>query len=423
MVVPVRFHRLDARRVALESAFCLHLRCLRAELGTRFTRVTVAAPTMAPADYLRDQAHLGTLDQDLDGIRWVALQPGAAGRIAFWLRHAPGVVRRLWREVRAADFVHAGTSHDVYRPIEFLALLFARLQARRSQCVVDIDLRGEARMRRQTGSLGLRSYVLCRALYEPLRGIQLRLAVRWCGLVLLKGRRLCADYGRGRPHVKYILEAAFSSEHLLTPAAERQRASELADPERDLELIYFGRLVAYKGVECCLAAVLAAARGGATRVRFTILGVGPESARLQELARAAGSAVRIDFEPPLPFGPQLFARLARAHLLLAAPLSEDTPRSALDAMAAGLPVLAFATEYYTSLAESGAVELVPWPSVEALAERIAWFEADKRRLAPLARAATLFARANTQEHWMRRRARWTLALFEPQPALLAEVRR
>ena len=420
MVVPVRFHRLSAGRVALESAFCAHLRSLRAELGGRFERLAVAAPTMAPGDHERDRAHLGTLDEEAEGMRFVALQPGAAGRCAFWLRHAPAVAWRLWREVRRADFVHAGTSHDLYRPIEFTALLWARLQGKRALCVVDIDLRQEARMRRQTGRLGRKSYLLCRALYDPLRALQLRLAVRWCGLVLLKGRRLCADYGRGRPHVKYILESAFSREHLLAPEDLAQKTRALADPEQELELVYFGRLVAYKGVDRCLAAVVQAARAGA-RVHFTIIGAGPEAARLQQLARAAGDALRIDFEPPLPFGPALFARLAHAHLLLAAPLSEDTPRSALDAMAAGLPVLAFATEYYTSLAESGAVDLVPWPSVAGLAQRIAWFAADKRRLEPMVQAALVFARANTQEHWMRLRTRWTLELFEGRSGSLAEA--
>ena len=89
----------------------------------------------------------------------------------------------------------------------------------------------------------------------------------------------------------------------------------------------------------------------------------------------------------------------------------DCASSALDAMACGIPILAFDTDYYADLAESGAVDLVPWPSVEHLAARIAHHARDKRGLAPMAEAGVAFARANTQEIWLRSRSQWTLDLF------------
>jgi glycosyltransferase involved in cell wall biosynthesis len=371
IVVPVRFHRLGSSRVAAESAFCEHLRALRDSLIPTFARLTVASPAMAAADYERDRDHLGVIEENDERIRWVALQPGDAGRFAFWLLHFAGVFKSLWREVRRADLVHAGTSHNVYRPIEFIALLLGLLFRKRTLCVIDIDLREEARMNHRTGRLGRKSLYLCRFVYDPLRSLQLRIAARWCSLLLLKGRRLCRDYGRGRAHVKYILESAFSADQVISPPALADKAEALADPEKPLELVYFGRLAGYKGIDRCIAAVATATELGAAPLRLTIIGAGGELASLQALCVQLGVEHLVEFRPALPYGPRLFERLYPRHLLLAAPLSEDTPRSALDAMACGIPILAFDTEYYSSLAESDAVDLVPWPSAEHMAERIA----------------------------------------------------
>ena len=414
IVLPVRFHRLASGSVALESAFCEHLRLLRAQLAPAFTHFTVAAPTMDPAQYARERQHLGRIDEDRDGIRWVALHPGTASRRAFWLRHSAPVLLRLWREVRRAALVHAGTSHDLYRPIEITALALAKLFGKKTVCVVDIDLRAEARMKHLTGRLGRKSLFLCRAVYDPLRSLQLRSAARWCSLVLLKGRKLLRDYGRGRAHVKYFLDAAFSAEHLISAPALAQKTRDLADPAQRLELVYFGRLTACKGIDRCIEAVARASELGAASLRLTVIGSGEEAGNLARLCTELGIEPLVEFRAALPFGRPLFEALRPCHLLLAAPLIEDTPRSALDAMACGLPILAFATDYYADLAECGAVDLVPWPSVEHMAERIAHFASDKRRLLPLAMAGIAFARANTQEIWLQSRAQWTLDLFEPR---------
>jgi len=369
---------------------------------------------MDPAQYERMRGHLGRIDEVHERIRWVALQPGNASRLAFWLRHFVVVFFRLMREVRRADLVHSGTSHDVYRPIEFTALMLAKLFRKKTVCVVDIDLREEATMNHRTGRLGRRSLFLCRAVYDPLRNLQLRSAARWCSLVLLKGRRLHRDYGRGRSSVKYFLDAAFSAEHVISPEALARKTASLADPAQPLELVYFGRLIAYKGVDRCIEAVALASKRCSAPLRLSIIGEGEEVDRLRELCARLEVADRVEFRGAFPFGPRLFDQLCPRHLMLAAPLSEDTPRSALDAMACGLPILAFATDFYTDLVGSGAVDLVPWPSVERMAERIAHYASHKQRLLPLALAGIEFARANTQETWLHSRAQWTLALFEPK---------
>lgn len=366
---------------------------------------------MDPARHARDAGHLGRIDEEREGIRWVELHPEGARSSTFVVARLAPVLRTLWREIARAELVHGGISHDLFRPFEAAALLLARLRGRKTICVVDIDLRNDAAMNFATGRWSRKSLLLCRAVYDPLRRAQLALAARCCSLVLLKGRALCRDFGRDRPHVKYFLDAAFSDEHLLPAEALAAKLRELEDPGAPLELVYFGRLTAYKGVDRCIEAVACARSRTRAPLRFHVIGTGEEAAALRALADARGLADVVEFHGALPFGPQLFAALRSMHLSLAAPLSEDTPRSALDAMASGIPILAFDTEYYADIAASGAVDLVPWPSVERMAEAIVRVAEDKAQLAPRVHAALTFARENTQERWLGARVDWTLALF------------
>ena len=150
---------------------------------------------------------------------------------------------------------------------------------------------------------------------------------------------------------------------------------------------------------------------GAANVRFSIFGTGAEEQRLRQLTEELGLGGKVIFHGSVPFGPLLFAKLYASELLLAAPLNEDTPRSALDAMACATPILAFDTYYYRDLARSGAVDLVEWPSVSGMAARIAHFATHRHELIAMAESARRFAEDNTQESWIERRTAWTLRLL------------
>jgi glycosyltransferase involved in cell wall biosynthesis len=104
--------------------------------------------------------------------------------------------------------------------------------------------------------------------------------------------------------------------------------------------------------------------------------------------------------------------LYRHHVLLAAPQSQDTPRSALDAMAAGQTIVAYDTCYYQELAKEGAaIELVPWRDFEAMGRAICALTEDRARLRSMIERNVAFARSHTQEAWLDRRVGWTRALF------------
>src|SRR5690349_21684971 len=129
-------------------------------LAPEFTSFVVATPAMDSAQYARERGQLGELDEVNEGIRWVELVPARSARGGFWLRHFLPMLRRLWTLVSRADLVHAGTSHNLRRPLEFPALCFAWLQRKKSVCVVDMDLRDDARMNFLTGRWSRKSALL-----------------------------------------------------------------------------------------------------------------------------------------------------------------------------------------------------------------------------------------------------------------------
>jgi glycosyltransferase involved in cell wall biosynthesis len=157
-----------------------------------------------------------------------------------------------------------------------------------------------------------------------------------------------------------------------------------------------------------IAVIAAIKRDGEPAIDLTIIGVGEEQAALEAQSRDLGVSDRVRFLGPVPFGPELFEVVRNHDVLLAAPLSADTPRSALDAMASGLAVIAYDIDYYVDLATlSGAVKTVPWLDDASMAKTLVELNAQRTNLAAMIRAGAEFARANTQEIWLERRAAWT----------------
>lgn len=106
--------------------------------------------------------------------------------------------------------------------------------------------------------------------------------------------------------------------------------TEFAVPEgdRDIDVLYAGRLSVEKGVDLLVAAV-----EGLDDVRTVIAGDGPMEA---ELRQRAGKAVEF---PGWLTRPELAARYARARLLVVPSRSEPQGVVVLEAMACGTPVL------------------------------------------------------------------------------------
>jgi glycosyltransferase involved in cell wall biosynthesis len=408
MVLPVQHFRVGAGLVAVEGAFAEHLRMMRDRIGEEAGRLTIASPAMGEQTYKSRMQVMATIDEEKEAISFHTLfTEDETKSISGKIRHFIPVIREVYSLTRQSFCVHSGLSWDFWCPFEFASILFGIMLGRRTVFVVDIDFRNSALMSYRVGDWSWKSYIVCRYLYDALRSLQVRIASRFCSIVLLKGRKMAADFGGGQPNVKPFLDSSHSTQNIIDARSLEKKLNEIRDLSLPIQLTYFGRLTSYKGIDRILRATAMAKRAGA-KVQLDIIGSGEQVDELRHISTECGADSYVRFLGGQPFNQQFFRLLYQYHLLLAAPLREDTPRSALDAMAAGVPYLAFDTYYYRELLESGAGQIVPWLDVEAMAQAIVELDRDRQQLASMVERSVAYAKANTQEIWLERRLSWTL---------------
>jgi glycosyltransferase involved in cell wall biosynthesis len=405
ITIPAPARRTSPTTWAGESAFVQHLRELKDALAGRFSEIVVAMATMNDADWEQHKHALLTIDEAEEGIYFEELHEYGCSKLAF-ARQTPRLLFKIQRIVRESDFVHSHFVYDIYRPIGAWFCLFARAMRKPVVAIEDIDRRQDAEMNYKLGVWPKHTYLICKYVYDPARDLLMKAYVRHVDMVLFKEKQLVDDYGKGDGHVRLFLDPNFAAEHVIDDAFLEQKLRALDDPDRPLKLLYFGRLVPYKGVDKMLEAVASAHLRGAN-LTFDIMGGGEQHDALRALAQQLGIGHLVSWVAPRPYGPGFFEVLRERDLLLACPLSGDTPRSAWDALASGMPIVAFDTPFYKSMETlSHALELTPWPEVAPFADRLLAFARDKSQLKTKVTNAVQAARANTGESWLRRRVEW-----------------
>jgi glycosyltransferase involved in cell wall biosynthesis len=392
---------------ATESAFAEHLKELRELLGEKFTRMVLIAPCLPEQEYQAAKNHLGVINLEEYGIVYLPAHYTNTSAREFWFSCFRDIWKRVNEAVAHAAIVHSGMSDDVWRPLLAIVNLIAWRAKVPVVFVVDIDFRRHTWRFYKSGIWSRKAYIVNRLFYDPLKWMQVWLAARMYQLVLLKGASMAHAFGKGRKNVKNFLDTVHRIEDVLTPPQMNSRLEYLCDTARPLNMVYFGRFVRYKGLGRAIEAVQLARDTGANVV-LTLIGEGDQKELLQKQVVETGLENAVSFHPPVRYGAPLFQLLDGAHLAIATPLTEDTPRASFDAFARGLPLLAFDITYYRDLAKSGAVALATWPSVESLAEQLVVLNQDRQQLARMAEAAVVFARENTQAYWLNKRLSWTL---------------
>lgn len=402
---------IDKDRFAIESAFAMHLKVLSQLLTERFDRIVLVAPTLSEETYERSKGQLAQLSAASDRIALMPIPEANYSPGAFWLNARP-LWRRLRSVVRSSGFVHTGMSSDIRRPFLTLLNLAAWVERRPSVFMIDIDFRQLSQRYYKLGIWGRKSYLINRVIHDQFKIGQVKWAIGTSELVLLKSKSMVHDLGKGRPHVKFFLDAAHADGDVISDHALAERIARFSDLNRDLQVVYFGRLVPYKGCEYMIEAI-AAARAQGARVNMTFVGDGEVLPDLKQQVDRLGITDAVAFLPAVTYGRSLFDLIDQADLAIASPKVEDTPRAALDAMARGLPILAFDIDYFKSLADaSGAVALATWPNAQSLADVLKRLDEDRSQLASMSTRAISFARANSQDKWLKQRLAWTLEAID-----------
>ncbi|MFY9265496.1 MAG: glycosyltransferase [Solirubrobacterales bacterium] len=154
-----------------------------------------------------------------------------------------------------------------------------------------------------------------------------------------------------------------------------------ADPRAGrIEVLVVTRLVGGKGLERLpeLAGIVP------DTVSFTVVGDGPLLARLQTAAGRANLSHRLRFAG---YVPDIARRMRDAHLLLNLSTLEGLPQVAVQAVAAGRPVVAVAANGVSEVVEDGVTGFVARPGdIGAIARHISALAADRDLLARASRA-------------------------------------
>lgn len=166
----------------------------------------------------------------------------------------------------------------------------------------------------------------------------------------------------------------------------------LTRPGDPLRLIYIGRLAREKGLYEALQAMRLALDLGVD-ARLTVAGAGPEGARLRRYAAALGIAQRATFVGPVS-GSDKVNLLAGADVMLLPSYAEGLPYALLEAMAAGVPVLATPVGAIPDVVSHGTHGyLVPVRDGKSLAAALACLSGDREKLSWMSRACRRRVRA------------------------------
>lgn len=321
-----------------------YVRALAEELTSRGEHVTVI--TYGAEDSV-----------EKDSWSVVKVKKGKAG-ITRWRRFAAA----LKEHAAEADVIYCFSSVSVGVPL-FMARLEKPLTALR--------LGGDFLWERYTdrgGRKGLRSFYIS---FPGTRAVMGKVLRAFDGLVY------------STTFQERLAEFLFKKlpKHIVIENALPLHAAPISHEKQDLlHLLFLGRFVRFKNLPNLLQAV-----AKLPYVRLTLIGEGPEQERLEELISRLAISNRVKILPPVS-SKDLTKVFAEHDLMVIPSLTEISPNAALEARAAGLPVL-LTEETGLSAELSQGMVLKPMKTIEDITRAI--IEAEKNYPALAEHAASL----------------------------------
>jgi glycosyltransferase involved in cell wall biosynthesis len=298
----------------------------------------------------------------IDGVE---LSGERGGHMQF--RAIPGILTKGVRAVTAADIVLFRWPSVASMLLLPFALLLRKTTVMRLR--VDAD-----------AGLAASGYVRSRALLLTIR-FYTRLAMRLVDVPVCISAYLRDKFGNDRT---LVLNECSVMSHDIAPRSGDGTAG---------MVLYVGRLMAEKGVATLLRAMPLV-----PAARLVIVGGGAERPRLEVLARELGIETRVEFRGGVSDRSVLAAIFREAALFVLPSHSEGLGCVLLEAMAAGVPIVATDVGGIPELIENGVNGLlVPAADVHALADAITRALADSDLRRSLAKRGDAIVRRQTFE--------------------------
>jgi glycosyltransferase involved in cell wall biosynthesis len=414
MVLPVQFYRVDENTVACESAFALHLKMLMPDVKKWADKLVILSPSMTDEYYQNNKNYFTHIKCEEECIDYIEAYPSNWGRLKYLASFPFSVFPTIYKAVKNASVIHSGPTNDPFNPFEIISIILGIFFKRNTLFFIDIDHRASTDMLYKTGKLSKKSYLLKKYFYDKLLHLQIKFAVKFCTLVILKSESMVNDYGKKLPHVKNFYDTAHDLSFVLNEEGIKRKLDNFDNNSNHIRLVYFGRLVEYKGIRDMMLAIKhlqEKLKDTGKILSFTLIGSGEQTKELEEYSNELGIVDIVEFKGAIEYGQKLFDELENYDFLLAAPNREDTPRSAFDSFSCGLPIIAYDTYYYKNLSNTGAVSTVPWLSYTEMANAILEIKQDSKKYHQMSKSGVDFARKNTQEYWLEKRFSWNEEFF------------
>lgn len=188
-------------------------------------------------------------------------------------------------------------------------------------------------------------------------------------------------------------------------------------PETAVLLLYVGRLASEKNVECLLEQ-FAIAADIVPDLWLMLVGDGPSRGSLEAQARQLGIQARVHFAGTIPVA-QVPNYMAAADIFVTASFTEVHPLTVIEAMAAGLPVVAVTAPGIVDSIESGQTGLLTSRPDGGLAAAMVGLALNPAQRAQMGAAA----RAGSQRFDIGRTVARTLTLYEKLCAERPDLKR
>lgn len=174
----------------------------------------------------------------------------------------------------------------------------------------------------------------------------------FCDLVISPSKSLAnelVDHGLHKP-IKVIANA-INTDFFKPASPETKKRLKNKFGIADFSLIYMGRLSYEKNIDQALRAFSLAAKKN-PRLNFMVVGDGPEKINLENFTSDLGIRSKVIFTGFLRDG-ELLETLQASDIFITASKSENMPLSVLEAMAAGLPIVAVAEKGMPEIVKNG----------------------------------------------------------------------